>query len=70
MQRAHCYVTAIACIELCEGAGRPSTGSTGATVSIFLGQDSEAKKLCAELGGYSCIDRPRSQRTIRERLRE
>ena len=46
------------------GAGRPSNDSTGATVSIFLGRDSEAKEL-RELGGHSFIpriDRPWSQR--------
>ena len=31
-------------------AGRPSTGSTGTTVSIFLGRNSEARELHAELG--------------------
>ena len=36
-----------------QGDGRPSTGSTGATVSIFLGRDSEARELRAELGGHS-----------------
>ena len=41
--------TAIACIE--QGAGRPLTSSTGATESIFLGRDSEARELRAELGG-------------------
>ena len=49
-----------------QGAGRPSSGSTGATVSIFLGRDSKARELRAELGGYSFIphiDRPPSQRT-------
>ena len=50
-----------------QGAGHPSTGSTGATVSIlFLGRDSEARELRVELGGHSFIpriDRPRSQRT-------
>ena len=49
-----------------QGAGRPSTGSTGATVSIFVGRDSEAKELRAELGGHSFIpriDRLWSQRT-------
>ena len=49
-----------------QGAGRPSTGNTGATVSIFLGRDSEARELRAELGGHSFIpriDKPRSQRT-------
>ena len=48
-----------------QGAGRPSTGSTDATVSIFLGWDSEARELRAELGGHSFIpriDRQRSQR--------
>ena len=38
-----------------QGAGRPSTGSTGATVSIFLGRDSEAGELRAELGSHSLI---------------
>ena len=50
-----------------QGAGRPSTGSTGTTVSIFWGLDSEARELRAELGGHSFIpriDRPLSQRTI------
>ena len=49
-----------------QGAGRPFTGSTGTTVSILLGWDSEARELRAELGGHSFIpriDRPRSQRT-------
>ena len=49
-----------------QGAGRPSTGSTGAAVSIFVGRDSEARELRAELGGHSFIPRiegPRSQRT-------
>ena len=36
-----------------QGAGRPSNGSTGTTVSIFLGRDSEARELRAELGGHS-----------------
>ena len=40
-----------------QGSGRPSTGSTGATVSIFLGRDSEARELRAELGGHSFIPR-------------
>ena len=31
-----------------QGAGRSSTGSTGTTVSIFLGRDSEARELHAE----------------------
>ena len=35
------------------GAGCPLTGSTGATVSIFLGRNSEARELRAELGGHS-----------------
>ena len=33
-----------------QGGGCPLTGSTGATVSIFLGQDSEARELPVELG--------------------
>ena len=47
-------------------AGYPLTGSAGATVSIFVVRDSEARQLRAELGGYSfipCIARPWSQRT-------
>ena len=40
-----------------QGAGRPLTGSTGATVSIFLGRHSEARELRAELGGRSFIPR-------------
>ena len=32
-----------------QGASCPSTRSTVATVSIFLGRDSEARELCAEL---------------------
>ena len=31
-----------------QGAGRPSTGSTGTTVSIFLGLDSEVTLLNKE----------------------
>ena len=30
-----------------QGAGRPLTGSTGATVTIFVGRDSEARELRA-----------------------
>ena len=46
-QRAHCYVSAIRRLlhvssYVRQGAGCPSTGSTGATVSIFLVWDSEA----------------------------
>ena len=33
--------------------GRPSTDSAGANVSIFLGWDSEARELGAELGSHS-----------------
>ena len=56
MRRAHCYVSAIRWLShvssyVRQGAGRPSTGSTGATESIFLGWDSEARELRAELGG-------------------
>ena len=41
-----------------QGAGRPSTGSTGAIVSIFLGRDSEARELRVKLEViHSCIDR-------------
>ena len=49
-----------------DGAGRPSTGSTGTAVNIFLGRDSEDRELRAELGGHSFIphiNRSRSQRT-------
>ena len=49
-----------------QGAGRPSTVRTGATVSLFLRGDSEARQLRAKLGGHSFIpriDRPRSQST-------
>ena len=58
-QRVHCYVSPIlrqlsgyAC-HVRQGAGHPSTGNTDATVSIFLGRDSEARKLRAKLGGNS-----------------
>ena len=41
-----------------QGAGRPSTGSTGAIVSVFLGRDSEARELRVKLEViHSCIDR-------------
>ena len=43
-----------------QGAGRTSTGSTGANMSIFLGRDSGARELHAELGGHPRIDRPQS----------
>ena len=71
-QRAHCYVSAIRrrlSSYARQGAGPPWTGSTGTTVSIFLGRDSEAKELRVELGGHSFIpriDRLRSQRTTRK----
>ena len=32
-----------------KGVGHPSTGSTGATMSIFLERDSEARELRTEL---------------------
>ena len=52
-----------------QGAGRPWTGSTGTTVSIFWGLDSEARELRVELGGHSFI--PRIDRLLsRERPRE
>ena len=56
-----------------QGAGRPSTDSTSATVSIFLGQDSKARELRVELGGHSFIlriDRLWSQCLLGERLCE
>ena len=62
----HSYVSAILrrlSSYVTQGSGRPSTGITGTTVSIFWGLDSEARELRVELGGHSCIDRPRSQRT-------
>ena len=46
-----------------QGAGRPSTGSTGPTVGIFLGRDSEARELRAEMGGHSFIPRDRQRST-------
>ena len=49
------------------GVGRPSTGSTGATVSIFLGRDSEARELHAELGGHSFALTGRGHNVLRER---
>ena len=58
MRRAHCYVSEIRrrlSHVSRQGAGGPSTGSTGTTVSIFLGRDSEARELCAELGGHKCV---------------
>ena len=50
-----------------QGASCPSTRSTVATVSIFLGLDSEARELRAEFevihSFIPCIDRLWSQRT-------
>ena len=55
-----------------QGAGRLSTGSTGVTVSIFLGRDSEATELHAGLVGHPFIPRigrPRSQFIMRKTMR-
>ena len=71
-RRAHCYVSAVPrrlSSYVRQGAGHPSTGSTGVPVSIFVGRDSKARELRAELGGHSFIpriDRPLSQRTTRK----
>ena len=73
-RRAHSYVSAIRrrlSSYVRQGAGRPSTGSTGATMSIFLGLDSEARELRVELGGHSFIprnDRPQSQRYVKDHV--
>ena len=55
-----------------QGAGCPSNGSTGATVSIFLGWDSEARELHAEMEVFHSFRalRGRSHNVLRERPRE
>ena len=61
VRRAHCYVSTIRQRQphvssyVRQGAGCSSTGSTGATLSIFLGRDSKARELRAELEGDSFI---------------